>query len=82
MSMPTGDVECPQDIQHAHHLEHLIMNSLASGTVHEDDLEDNTVIDMSSDDSPAVRTKQKWVMRHIKTEPPSQCQAWFFPKAC
>ena len=73
--MSTADVECPQEIQHAPHLEHLIMNSVASGVVHNNDLEDNNVIDISSDDSPAVRTKQKWVAKHIKTEPPSQCQA-------
>jgi len=60
------------------HLEYLITNSVASGTVHDNDLEDNNVIDISSDNSPAVRTKWKWVMKHIKTEPPSQCQAWFF----
>ena len=72
--MPTWDVECPQEIQHAHHLEHQIMNSVASGTVCNDDLGD-TVIDISSDDIPAVGMKQTWVMKHIKTEPPSQRQA-------
>src|SRR5882724_3320918 len=72
--MPTGDAECPQEIQHVHHLEHLITNSVASGVVRDDDLED-TVIDISSDDIPAVGTKRKWVAKHIKTEPPSQRQA-------
>ena len=72
--MPTGDAECPQEIQHAHHLEHLITNSVASSVVRDDDLED-TVIDISSDNIPAVRTKWKWVAKHIKTKPPSQHQA-------
>ena len=68
-SMPTGDVDCPLEIQCAHQLEHLIANSVASGAVHDDDLDDE-VIDISSDNSAAVGTKWKWVAKHIKMEPP------------
>ena len=68
--MPTGDAECPQEIQHAHQIEHLIANNVASGMVHNDEL-DNEVIDISSDNSPTVRTKRKWITKHVKTKPPS-----------
>ena len=39
----------------------------------DDDLNDE-VIDISSDNSPTVRTKWKWIARHVKTEPLSECK--------
>ena len=67
-SMVTGDVDCPLELQRVHHLEHLIANHMSSGVVHDNDL-DNEVIDISSDNSPVVGTKQKWIAKHIKTKP-------------
>ena len=72
--MPTGDAEWPQEIQHAIQIEHLIANSVASGAVCDDKLDDK-VIDISSDNSPTVGTKWKWIAKHVKTEPPSEHKA-------
>ena len=69
--MPTGDVECPQEIQHVHQIEHLIASSVASGMVHDDKLDDK-VINICSDDTHAVGAKWKWIAKHVKTEAPSK----------
>jgi len=39
--------------------------------VHDDELDDE-VIDISSDDTCTVRTKWKWIAKHVKTESPSK----------
>jgi len=75
ISMLTGDADYHLESQHVHHLEHLISNHVASGTVWDDDL-DNEVMDISSDNSPRVGTKWKWITNHIKMEPLSE------PKVC
>ena len=69
--MLSVDVECPQEIQHAHQIEHLITNSVASGTVYNDELDDK-VIDISSYNNPTVGTNWKWITKHVITEPPSE----------
>jgi len=71
--MLTGDMACPQEIQCTHQIEHLIASSVASGMVHDDELDDE-VIDISSDDTCTVRTKWKWIAKHVKTESPSECK--------
>src|SRR5882724_10231210 len=58
--MLTGDMECPQEIQCVHQIEHLIASSVASGAVCDNELDDK-VIDISSDDSCTVGTKWKWI---------------------
>ena len=69
--MPTGDTECPKEIQHVHQIEHLIASSVASGMVCDNELDDK-VINISSDDTCTVGTKQKWITKHVKTKSPSE----------
>jgi len=59
--MPTGDAEFPKEssVRITSSTRAPDHDSVASGTVRDNDLED-TVIDILSDNIPAVGTKRKW----------------------
>ncbi|KAF8498801.1 hypothetical protein JB92DRAFT_2834222 [Gautieria morchelliformis] len=53
VSKPTGNAECPPEIERAHAIEDMITTRVASGVVCDDDMGDE-VINISSDDCPKV----------------------------
>ncbi|KAF8514752.1 hypothetical protein JB92DRAFT_3158898 [Gautieria morchelliformis] len=71
ISKPTGNAECPPEIERAHAIEDMITTRVASGVVCDDDMDDE-VINISSDDCPkVVLTMKTYVAKHVKVEPES-----------